>query len=227
MLSVLAARHAESASLTVCCWLEKGWVGIPKPLHPFVTEFFFLLLPEEYKQISLTRRGREQKMNEETGLGWVKVNVWFVGVGVTQSTIGCCVIPKVFLGEYNGPFRLHSVPRSSSLAPEVLYFVRRTAARLCLSPSAFWLAWHAWEGHEHWLFQTEPGMLSDGRIVYWRRGGTKSIKRARSQRWLWKHPETVFKENKHLCSMWIITKISKSMAFVVKCSTHWARMGSM
>lgn len=44
------------------------------------------------------------------GSGWV----WRT---VTWTTIGCCVILKVSLGEHNGPFRVHPVPRSSSLAP--------------------------------------------------------------------------------------------------------------
>lgn len=113
--------------------------------------------------------------------------------------------------------------------PEVLHFVRRTAARLRLSPPAFWLAWHAWEGHEYWLFRTEPGILSAGRIVYCGWGRTKSTKRARSQQWLWKRPGTVFKANEHLyCTSklsWSITNSdrilislvpSQSVAFVVK-----------
>lgn len=220
----------QSLPHRVCCWLEKGWVGIPKPFHPFVAGRVFS--PPWRIQPS----HRPGEMGGWRGGGCVKVNVWFVGMGggwvwrsVTWPTIGCCVILKVFLGEYNGPFRVHPVPRSSSLAPEVLHFVWRTAARLCLSSLAFWLAWHAWEGHEYWLFQTEPGMLSAGRIVYWGRGRTKSTKRARSQQWLRKCPETVFKGNKHLYSTskppWNITNSHRilislvppqSMAFVVK-----------
>ncbi len=115
--------------------------------------------------------------------------------------------------------------QSSSPAPEVLHFVWTTAARLCLSSPAFWLAWHAWEGHEYWLFRTEPGTLSAERIVYWGRGRTRSTKRARSRQRLWKRPETVFKGNKNLYHREKITHRdriiisplpSQSMAFVVK-----------
>lgn len=134
----------------------KGWVEILKPFHPFLAVF-----SSSPKNTSKSHWPGEGGSEEKWGWGWMKVNVWFVGMGggrmwrgVTRPTIGCCVILKVFLGEYNSPFKTRPVPRSFSLGPEVLHFVRRTAAQFCLSSPAFWLAWHAWEGHEHWLFRT-------------------------------------------------------------------------
>lgn len=128
-------------------------------------------------------------MNEDTGL--VKVNVLFVGVGkgwvwrvVTWPTIGCCVILKVFLGEHNGPFRVHRVPWSSSLAPGSVSFcfAGQLHSSVCL-PLPFDWPGILEKGTSTDCFRTEPGMLSAGRIVYWGRGRTKSTKGTRSQQW--------------------------------------------
>lgn len=55
---------------------------------------------------------------------------------VTWPTIGCRVILKVFfLGAYNDLFKVFLLLLTGP--PEVLGFVRRTAARLCLSSTAF------------------------------------------------------------------------------------------
>ena len=120
----------------------------------------------------------------------MKVNVRFLGMGsgwvwrgVTWPTIGCCVILKVFPGEYNGPFRVHPVPRSSSLAPEVLHFVWEDSCTAlfvfpclliglaCLRGARVLIVsnrtWHAISWEDCLLGETQD----------------KSTKRARSQQW--------------------------------------------
>lgn len=178
--------------------LQRGWVEI---LKLFVERRVFSFLSKEHNQVSAARRGREWMNGWGNRAGGVKVNVWFVGVrsvcvggwwggGVVGGRRGAGVLlgPQLgavwswrffFLGAYNDLFKVFLLLLTGP--PEVLGFVRRTAARLCLSSTAFWLAWHAWEGHEYWLFQTEAGMLSAGRIVYLERGRTKSTNWARSQ----------------------------------------------
>ena len=117
---------------------------------------------------------------------------------VTWPTIGCCVILKVFLGEHNGPFRVHPAP------PEVLRFVSEDS---CTAPFVFALSFDC------------PGMLERGmstdcfeqNLACYQLGGlfigeggrdrTKSTKRSQEPTvWLWKRPETAFKGNKHLYS---------------------------
>lgn len=177
-------------------WLQRGWVEI---LKLFVERRVFSFLSKEHNQVSAARRGREWMNGWGNRAGGVKVNVWFVGVRSVCVGLGRgegdggevpeCYLAHIwvpcdpegffFLGAYNDLFKVFLLLLTGP--PEVLGFVRRTAARLCLSSTAFWLAWHAWEGHEYWLFQTEAGMLSAGRIVYLERGRTKSTNWARSQ----------------------------------------------
>ena len=124
--------------------------------------------------------GGTERMNEGAGLGWVKVNGWFVGMGGGRVCWGVTCGPQsgavwswrfFSLGEYNGLFRVHPAPRSSSLAPEVLHFVRRTAALLCLSSPCLLISLACLRGARE-LIVFEPGPPSAGRIVYW--GGGKS-----------------------------------------------------
>lgn len=114
-------------------WRKGGW---RHRSHPFVAGRVFSSSLKN-TTVSPTRRGREGVNGETCVICTVGMGSGWVWRSVTWPTIGCCVILKVFLGEYNGPFREHPMPWSSSLAPEVLHFMGRTAAQLCLSSLAF------------------------------------------------------------------------------------------
>lgn len=125
--------------------------------------------------------------------GWrhrvgVTGGVWIVDLVcgcVTWLTVGWFVISKVFLGESTMvDLGCAQCPGPSHRLRKCFVLFRGQLHGFCLSFCAFWLAWHAWERHECWLFHTEPGTLSAGRMVYWGRGRTKSTKRNRSQRWV-------------------------------------------
>lgn len=128
MLSVLAAGHAVSASQRAPLTAER--VGVD------AESLFFL-----HKECQQPGEGRVNEWTNEwrNSAGWGVVKVWVGGMSDARR--------------YNPWLRVGRPALPHEPRMRCIWF-QGTAAQFCLSSRAFWLAWHAWEDREDWLFQS-------------------------------------------------------------------------